>query len=896
MCRQLEHLFKANVNVEKRFTLLVEEINKKYERLRFLTNDELRNEGSGLRASMERCDDAQNALNKKLPEAYALVKEVARRFSEGDIEVSANDNDRKKAENVDFILIKGDKAIYRNKWTVNELPFQWNMIHYDEQLLGGILLHYGYAIEMATGEGKTLVATLPVFLNALTHAGVHLMTANNYLSKRDYEITRPIYIFLGLTVDCIEFFDRLDVRRKNAYKADITFGTTSSFAFDYLWDHLATDPNECVQREHNYAIIDELDSTLIDDADNPHIVGGGQYYDNSQIYKDNIAYVKELIALEGSTNFYTKDILRRSASFTKAGIEWLKEKIGDINLFKFTKLYQIRDFASLSEDDKEAIYSRLNLQNALQQLLLALVVYEKNVDYVVIEADPPMNPDATIVIIDQNTGRLRKSSRWEHGLHTAIEVKEGVKPQKDFDGMGVISLKNFLRLYSKVAGMSGTILAASDELNELYGIKCALLPTHKPNVRIDFPLRIFKTSKDKDTAILETVKNAHQSGRPVLLGCLTIKRAEYLATLLCENGVSCNLLDAKNEKDEPTLISNAGIGNTITVATSIAGRGVDIKPSSDALTNGGLLVVGSDLFNSVRVNQQLKGRTGRQGNPGSSIFFASLEDMVLRYLADEDKKKLSSLIEKENNSEIISQEVMTLFSLAQNNREQFNREKRLETARKDDIIAIRRKKFYENRNAVLHNQIYAEKIFDRIIDLGNMSKDVICQKLHTIYSLFSILLERNLKINPDMEKLPVPFLCQGQPFVLEFYIRNFKYDFDTFVAEFKRRLILLTYDRCWKDFVLYILGDLDTKEVDGLDEKFNNMMVEINHSLAKLISESKIIFNPKIEDDTPDKTDKIEKPKPVLTVNPDSPCPCGSGKKYCECHGRNIRNKSKRRR
>lgn len=888
-------------NVMESYKFLVKEINKKYEQLKVLSNDELRTAASSLRTYIEANEDTQSVLNEKLAKAYALIKEVARRFSEGDIEVCANDYDSKMAEIYDFISLKGDKAIYRNKWNVADTIYKWNMIHYDEQLLGGILLHYGYGVEMATGEGKTLVATLPVFLNALSHGGVHVMTANNYLSKRDCEITRPIYIFFGLTVDCIEFYNRGDLKHKNAYNADITFGTTSSFTFDYLWDHLATNPNDCVQRNHNYAIIDELDSILIDDADNPHVVGGGIYHDNSQIYKDNLVYVKELITSENGANFYTKDILRCSASFTDTGIEWLRERIGNADLFKNTKIYQIENFDSLKEEDKEAIYLRLNLQNALHQLLLALVVYEKNVDYVVKEACPSQKADAAIVIIDQNTGRLRESSRWEHGLHTAIEVKEGVKPQKDFDGMGVISLKNYLRLYSKVAGMSGTIIAASDELHELYGLKCALLPSHKPNIRIDCPLRIFKTCKDKDAAIFETVKNAKQAGRPVLLGCLTIKRAEFMATLLREKGIECNLLDAKNEKEESILIAEAGIGNTVTVATSIAGRGVDIKPSSNAISNGGLMVIGSDLFNSIRIDQQLKGRTGRQGNPGTSIFFASIEDVVLRYLNEDDKQILSSLIELENDSEISSPEVSKFFSRAQNNREQFKRQRRLETARKDDIIATRRKKFYENRNAVLHNLKHAEEIFDKIIALKGLSLHEVCQKLKTIYSLFSILLERSLEINPDMGKLQVPFLCQGQPFVLEFNTRQHKYDFSSFVAEYKRLLVLMTYDRYWKEFVLHILDNLDDREIDGLDERFNNMMDKIDQCLSNLISDSKIIFKPKdIEVETLDMSEEPQKPK--AQVGADSPCPCRSGKKYCECHGRNkchgrtIRNKKRRRR
>lgn len=732
MCNQVETQFKVNTKVEEQFAFLIEEINKKCDQLRFLTNDELRDSANELRTYIEGSDDIQSALNEILPKAYALVKEVARRFSEGDIQVEANDYDREIADIYDFISIKGDKAIYRNKWSVGDLPYLWNMVHYDEQLLGGILLHYGYAVEMATGEGKTLVATLPVFLNALSNAGVHIMTANEYLSKRDCEITRPIYLFFGLTVDCIEFYERDDDRRKDAYMASITFGTTSSFTFDYLFDHLATDWKECLQREHNYAIIDEVDSILIDDADTPHRVGGGRYYDLSQLYKDNIAYIQELISVEKHSKLYSIDVIQHSASFTEAGKQWLRDKLGNGDLFKTTKIYQIANFDSMNPEEKEAIHTSLNLQNVLYQLLLALTVYKKDIDYIVTESDSLLNKNETIAIIDQNTGRIRESHRWEHGLHTAIEVKEGVKPRLDFDGFGVISLKNYLRLYSKVAGMSGTILAASDEFNELYGLKCASLPTHKPNIRIDFPLRIFKTGKDKDAAILETVKNAQKSGRPVLIGCLTIKRAEYMTSLLRENGVGCNMLNAKNEEEESLLVAKAGTGNTVTVATSIAGRGTDIKPDSSAIANGGLIVIGADLFNSVRVDEQLKGRTGRQGNPGSTVFFTSLEDSVLRYLSQNDKNRLYDLANETSEQEIVDPDILYYFKLAQNNREISYREKRRETARRDDIIAPRRKSFYEKRNAVLRNPKLANEIIDNIIDSEGLSRNEISRKLQDI--------------------------------------------------------------------------------------------------------------------------------------------------------------------
>ena len=896
MSNHTEDEFKNKINIEKRFLNLVGEINKKFETLRFLTNDELRSILTDLRNNIEGNHDVQNALDEILPTAYALVKEVARRFSEGNLIVNANDFDRKSAYTYDFIKINEGKAIYSNIWSVDKCPYQWNMVHYDEQLLGGILLHYGYALEMATGEGKTLVATLPIFLNALTHAGVHIMTANKYLSKRDCEITRPIYLFLGLTVDCLEFYERHDNMRKKAYGANITFGTTSSFTFDYLLDHLATDPKECVQRKHNYAIIDELDSALIDNADCPHIVGGGTYYDNSQIFKDNIMNVRALLDSENATKYYTKATELHTASFTELGIKWLREKIGNEDLFKTTKTYQIECWNSLNEEEKEVIYARHNLQNALHQLLLALTVYEKDVDYIVNNE----NSYKSIAIIDQNTGRLLKSNRWEHGLHTAIEVKEGVTPQKDSDGLGVISLKNYLNLYSKVSGMSGTILAAADELKELYDLNCASLPTHKPNIRIDLPLRIFKTSKEKDAIILETVRNVHLSGRPILIGCITIKRAEYMADFLQKNGVSCNLLDAKNEEEEESiLVAKAGIKDTVTVATSIAGRGTDIKPDLEALANGGLMIIGADLFNSMRVEQQLKGRTGRQGNPGSSVFFASLEDHVLRFLSEKDKYLLDSLVKDITDQEIISSDIAYYFKLAQDNRESYFREKRRKLASKDDIIAPRRKTFYEKRNAVLHQPKLADKIIDSIIYSENLSQKDIYRKFQDIYNNLSSILQNSKNINPDLKSLQVPFSCQGQPFALTFYINYPKLDFKYLIEDYKRQLVLSTYDKCWKKFVLHVLGDLDQKEIANLDVKFKDILDEINKNLVKLISDTKIIFNPIQSEESNRSGMNVIKstPKPKVEISPSEFCPCGSGKKYCECHGRNTtRNKHKRRR
>lgn len=426
-------------NILDKYQPLVGSINKEYSKIRGLSSDELRQKLFQIEISINDYEDKRKGLDEYLVQVFALVKETARRFSEGNIVVSANSNDIMLANMYDFVEISGDQAIYKNHWDVMGVPYVWSMVHYDEQLLGGILLHYGYATEMATGEGKTLVATLPVFLNALTHGGVHLMTVNDYLSKRDFEMTRPIYMFHGLSVDCIENYTRQDKRRKEAYKSDIAFGRNSTFTFDYLFDHIAITPDDCVQQSHNYAIVDELDSILIDDADTPHLVGGGNYYNNGKIFKENYSLIKELIE-NNDSKLYDCDKLKKAAWFTKEGKEWLSSQKNALDLFSVERTYEIDDFDALSLDQQNEVREKLYLQNVLHQLLLSLTVYERDVDYIV--------EGGKVKIIDSHTGRVKESNRWEHGLHTAIEVKEDVEVQDDFDGMAVISLKNYFRLYN----------------------------------------------------------------------------------------------------------------------------------------------------------------------------------------------------------------------------------------------------------------------------------------------------------------------------------------------------------------------------------------------------------------------------------------------------------------
>lgn len=875
---------------------LVALINNEYDILCNISNDELRGKLFYIEQCINSCENKQNALEKYLVQVYAIVKETARRFSVGNISVTANSNDRLLAKLYDFVEIDGKKAIYKNHWDVMGVPYVWNMVHYDEQLLGGILLHFGYATEMATGEGKTLVATLPVFLNALTHDGVHLMTVNDYLSKRDFETTRPIYMFYGLSADCIECYSRSDFRRKNAYKMDISFGTNSTFTFDYLWDHIAITPEECVQQSHNFAIVDELDSILIDDADNPHIIGGGNLYNEGEIYKENYPIVKELIEQKEKTLFCINK-LNKFAYFTGKGKKWLSDKKEIPDLYAVERLYELMDFNQLDNDTQNEIRNKIHLQNVLLQLLLALTVYERDEDYIVV--------GEKVKIIDQHTGRVSESSRWEHGLHTAMEVKENVQVQDDFEGMAVISLKNYFRLYNKIAGMSGTIMPVQEELQSIYNLRCASLPTHKLLIRKDLPLRIFKTAADKNKAIVDSIIDNHQKGRPILVGSISIKRSEEICRMLDECGIVYNKLDAKTIKDEANLIAKAGCGNTITVSTSVAGRGTDIKPSDDALANGGLMIIGTDLFESVRVDRQLKGRSGRQGNPGSSVFFSSLEDYILKNLKDEDMELLMEKSGSCSESEISYEDIRCYFEKAQANRENYFKNRRKEIARKDDIVDPHRKKFYHQRNAVLFNSVVAEEIVDEIIHETNSSREKIEDNLDLLYQKTKELIIRSEKNNPNRVKVYVPFSDNMHTFAVLLEIQLVKASFEYFCKEFKRQIILQIYDKGWKKFVLYMMGNLDKKEIEMLNDRYDKMMNEIHSIILSRLQYATIPFEvrtdviqqekQKVEDEI--LKDKANIDRSSFNVNSSDKCPCGSGKKFCECHGSIIRrNNNKRRR
>lgn len=517
-------------------------------------------------------------------------------------------------------------------------------------------------------------------------------------------------------------------------------------------------------------------------------------------------------------------------------------------------------------------------------------MYERDVDYIV--------EGGKVKIIDTHTGRVKETCRWEHGLHTAMEVKEQVEVQNDFDGMAVVSLKNYFRLYKKIAGMSGTIMSVKDELLEIYNLPCASLPTHKPLIRKDLPLRIFKTAQQKDDAIIKAIVDNKSAGRPSLVGSISVKRSEQICNKLDELGIEYNKLDAKILKDEAYTIAKAGIGNTITVSTSVAGRGTDIKPSPEAIAAGGLMVIGTDLFESVRVDRQLKGRSGRQGDPGYSVFFASFEDQILQNLSPDDLKDLERLSDTYSMNEISTDEVRMYFNKAQSNREAYFKSCRKETARKDDIVDPHRKKMYKQRNAVLFNAEEANVIVDNIIKHLGENSDKIEEHLMSLYIKTKELVRRSTENNPNRTEVLVPFSEAMHTFAIRLEV-GFIASYEYFCKEFKRQIILQIYDKEWKKFVLHIMSDLDRKEIELLDTKYRQMMDDINFIILSRLKYASILFDViKGPSDNPGGKGKPHKVNSAVTIAPDEPCPCGSGKKYCECHGSNIRsnNRIKRRR
>ena len=733
----------------------------------------------------------EKALNEILPEAFAIVKSTARRFKENETTVvEANDFDRALSVNHDFVTIEGDKAIYRNHWMAGGSEIHWDMVHYDVQLVGGIALHQGKIAEMATGEGKTLVATLPVFLNALAGKGVHMVTVNDYLSKRDSEWMGPLYMFHGLSVDCIDKHEPNSKARRRAYNCDITFGTNNEFGFDYLRDNMSVSPEDLVQRKHHYAIVDEVDSVLIDDARTPLIISGPiQHNDADEAqYLEFRPYVEKLYQaqrslvnqtlndarkkisegdenegamlllrahkglpkyaplikflsepgmkqlLQKAENFYMQDNEREmpvvtdplffvinehlhSVDMTDKGHDVLANAVGNDNFFVLpdvgaqTAEIEHSELSPLEKQQKKdelmaEFSTKSERVHTVSQLLKAYTMFEKDVDYVIM--------DGKVKIVDESTGRIMEGRRWSDGLHQAVEAKENVKVEGATQTFATITLQNYFRMYHKLAGMTGTAETEAGEFWSIYKLDVMVIPTNRPVIRDDQDDLIYKTKKAKYAAVIDRVVELTEKGRPVLVGTTDVETSELLSRMLRMRGIKHNVLNAKEHAREAEIVAQAGQSSTVTIATNMAGRGTDIKLSPEVKAAGGLAIIGTERHDSRRVDRQLRGRAGRQGDPGSSTFYVSFEDKLLRLFgAERIAKMLDSMPDNEAlQSNMLSKAVENAQRRVEENN--FGIRKRL--LEYDDVMNYQREAIYSRRR----NTINGDKIE---IDLQNMMLD-----------------------------------------------------------------------------------------------------------------------------------------------------------------------------
>ncbi|WP_329903520.1 preprotein translocase subunit SecA [Porphyromonas pogonae] len=747
-------------------------------------------------------DKMEEVLNEILPEAFSIVKETAKRLSQNpEIRVRATDLDRTLAVEHDFITIEGDTAVFSNHWMAGGNEIIWDMVHYDVQLIGGVVLHKGKVAEMATGEGKTLVATLPVFLNALTGNGVHVVTVNDYLSKRDSEWMGPLYMFHGLTVDCIDKHQPNSDERRKAYNADITFGTNNEFGFDYLRDNMATSPNDLVQRKHNYAIVDEVDSVLIDDARTPLIISGPIPKGDDQLFEEFLPNVEKVVnaqkklaaqlLIEAKNKIASDDkkvqdegtmLLYRSFKGlpkNKALIKYLSEPGIKASMLKTEEVYMqdnmrnmhlvtddlyfvideknnsieltdkgidlltsgtddpkffvLPDIASeLSEleamnltpeelaEKKEELITNYSIKServhTVNQLLKAYALFEKDDQYVVM--------DNKVLIVDEQTGRIMDGRRYSDGLHQAIEAKERVKVEAATQTFATITLQNYFRMYHKLSGMTGTAETEAGELWDIYKLDVVVIPTNRPIARKDMNDRIYKTAREKYSAVIDEIGNLVEKGRPVLVGTTSVEISELLSKMLTLRKIPHNVLNAKLHQKEADIVAAAGQKGTVTIATNMAGRGTDIKLSPEVKAAGGLAIIGTERHESRRVDRQLRGRSGRQGDPGSSIFFVSLEDHLMRLFASD---RLASMMDRLGfkEGEVLEAPMLTKsVEKAQKKVEENNFGIRKRLLEYDDVMNSQREVIYTRRRHALMGERISMDVMNTLYDAGKNIIDI----------------------------------------------------------------------------------------------------------------------------------------------------------------------------
>ena len=740
----------------------------------------------------------QTVLDEILPRAFALMKETASRFFHNEqLEVAANDYDRKLAAKNEHISVKGDKAVYNSTWESGGTKKRWDMIHYDVQLIGGIILHQGKIAEMATGEGKTLVATLPVFLNALTGRGVHLVTVNDYLAKRDAEWMGPLYEFHGMSVDCIDKYQANSPERRNAYLCDIAFGTNNEFGFDYLRDNMTIKPSDLVQRRHNYAIVDEVDSVLIDDARTPLIISGAVdkgekdmelfneykpkvvelYKKQKQLVTDFLAEAKKKIVsddkktrehaarqllrahkglpkykplikflseegiktmMHQTENIYLAENAKRMHEITDELYFIIDEKNNSVELSdkgidllsgsaQDSSFYIMPDIGSemadienseMSEEEKLAEKDQLMTDfsikserlHSINQLLKAYAMFERDVEYVLI--------DGKVKIVDEQTGRIMEGRRYSDGLHQAIEAKENVKVEASTQTFATVTLQNYFRMYHKLAGMTGTAETEAKEFWDIYELDVVVIPTNKPIVRDDRQDLVYKTAREKYNAVVEEIADLVKAGRPVLVGTTSVEISETLSRILNRRKIDHDVLNAKLHKKEADIVAKAGQAGAVTIATNMAGRGTDIKINDEVKQAGGLAIVGTERHDSRRVDRQLRGRAGRQGDPGSSQFFVSLEDDLMRMFGSDRISKLMDRMGLKEGEVIQHNMISKSIERAQKKVEENNFGIRKRLLEYDDVMNSQREVVYKLRRNSLHG--------DRTeLDISNMMYDTV---------------------------------------------------------------------------------------------------------------------------------------------------------------------------
>jgi preprotein translocase subunit SecA len=1024
-------------------------------------------------------DIYEDALNKVLPEVFAIVKETARRFAENEETiVTATDFDRELAADPrkDFITIDGDKAIYHNHWTAGGNDLKWEMVHYDVQLFGGTVLHQGKIAEMATGEGKTLVATLPVFLNALTGNGVHVVTVNDYLAKRDSEWMGPLYMFHGLSVDCIDKHQPNSPERRKAYQADITFGTNNEFGFDYLRDNMAISPSDLVQRAHNYAIVDEVDSVLIDDARTPLIISGPVPKGDDQMFEEYQPLVEKLVSVQKqlATQFlaeakqkisegqqkndkklmdegflalyrshksmpknkplikflseegiksgmlkteetYMENNNRRmpevveplyfvveeklnSCDLTDKGTAWLANQVNDKDLFVLPditgQLSALEGDTTLSDEErinkKDEMLQHYAVQServhTLQQLLKAYCMFNRDDEYVVI--------DGEVKIVDEQTGRIMEGRRWSDGLHQAVEAKEHVKVEAATQTFATITLQNYFRMYHKLAGMTGTASTEAGEFWDIYKLDVVEIPTNRPVIRDDMDDRIYKTAREKYRAVIEEVVRLRNQGRPTLIGTTSVEISELLSRMLDmyvnpktgkREGIPHQVLNAKLHQKEADIVALAGQSTNgkgaVTIATNMAGRGTDIKLSPEVKAAGGLAIIGTERHESRRVDRQLRGRAGRQGDPGSSLFFISLEDKLMRLFGSE---RIATVMDKLGfkEGEVLESSMITKqVERAQKKVEENNFGIRKRLLEYDDVMNKQRTVVYsKRRHALMGERIgmdISNTIWDRVVNIIEtndyegckeqfikvfamecpFSSEEFINKNHEelCEEVFQVVMGNFKRKMEHVQEVAMPVIKQVYENQGQIYERivvpltdgrkmyniacNLKEAYDTecksVVKEFQKQMLLHIIDEAWKenlrelDELKHSVQNASYEQKDPLlifklesVKLFDNMVNTMNNRSVSILMRAQIPVMQEVQEAAPEEhtqrsqyteskqslsQEQMTDPNQAAAAAQDTraqqprtpiikdklpgrndPCPCGSGKKFKNCHGRGL--------